>query len=142
MSTGTASLVSHAHLLTKLDFPREILPISYVVACLIDFAIGAVTLLALALFYGIAPTPRLLLALPLLLVLAGLLACALLLSALQVRVRDVGMALPIALQLLMFVLPVLYPVHLVPDAWRSLYCRTRWRTRRRFQAQRAWPAAR
>jgi lipopolysaccharide transport system permease protein len=122
VSTGTASLVSHAHLLTKVYFPREILPISYIVASLIDFAIGAVTLLALAMFYGTPATPRLLLSLPLLLVLSGFsLACALLLSALQVRVRDVGIALPIVLQLLMFVSPVLYPVHLVPATWRRLY---------------------
>jgi lipopolysaccharide transport system permease protein len=122
VSTGTNSLVSHAQLVSKVFFPREILPLSYVIAAGFDMLIGSAVLVGLALFYSIRPTPELLLAIPITALLAAwALACGLVLSAVQVRIRDVGMALPIALQLLMFTSPVVYPLSAVPKAWRYLY---------------------
>jgi lipopolysaccharide transport system permease protein len=122
VSTGTASLVSHAQLVTKVYFPREILPLSYVVAAAVDLLIGSLTLVALVLFFDVPVTSTLLMAAPIVIALGVLgLACALVLSAVQVRFRDVGVALPIGLQLLMFASPVLYPLHLVPSTWRHLY---------------------
>lgn len=122
VSNGTTSLVSHAQLVTKVYFPREILPISYVVAAAVDLLIGSAVLLLLLVYFHIPFTPSLFLALP---VSAGLaafsLACGLVLAALQVRLRDVGVALPVALQLWMFGSPVLYPLHVVPAAWRTIF---------------------
>lgn len=122
VSNATNSLVSHAQLVTKVFFPREILPLSYVVAAAVDFLIGATVLLALVVFYDVRLTSELPLVLPILLLLGlASLECGLVLSAVQVRIRDVGIALPIALQLLMFASPVLYPLNVVPAAWRPVY---------------------
>jgi lipopolysaccharide transport system permease protein len=122
VSNSTGSLTSHAQLVTKVFFPREILPLSYVIAAAVDLLIGSVVLIGLCLFYHVPLTANLLLVIPIVGLLAAYaLACGLVLSAVQVRFRDVGVALPIALQLLMFASPVLYPLSAVPAAWRSLY---------------------
>ena len=122
VSSATNSLVSHAQLVTKVYFPREILPISYLIASLSDFLIGAITLVALCILYGIRVSPELLMTIPIVILLGSFaLSCGLILSSVQVRFRDVGIALPIALQLLMFGSPVLYPLRVVPQSWRSLY---------------------
>ena len=122
VSNGTGSLVSHAALVTKVFFPREILPLSYVVAAVVDLLIGSIVLVGLLIFYQVPLSAELLLVFPIV-ALLGIyaLACGLVLSAIQVRLRDVGVALPIALQLLMFGSPVLYPLRVVPHAWRTLY---------------------
>jgi len=122
VSTGTGSLVTSAALVTKVFFPREILPLSYVVAAVVDFLIGSIVLVGLLIFYRVPLSAELLLVVPIVALLAiYALACGLVLSAIQVRLRDVGVALPIALQLLMFGSPVLYPLRVVPPAWRTLY---------------------
>jgi lipopolysaccharide transport system permease protein len=122
VSNGTGSLVSHAALVTKVFFPREILPLSYVVAAVVDLLIGSIVLVGLLIFYRVPLSAELLLVFPIVVLLAiYALACGLVLSAIQVRLRDVGVALPIALQLLMFGSPVLYPLRVVPRAWRTLY---------------------
>jgi lipopolysaccharide transport system permease protein len=107
---------------TKVYFPREILPISYVAAAAVDLLIGSTVLVLLLVYFSIPLTPALVLVIPTVVVLAGFaLACSLVLAAVQVRVRDVGVALPVALQLWMFASPVLYPLHLIPAAWRPLF---------------------
>src|SRR5262245_8349267 len=122
VSNGTGSLVSHAALVTKVFFPREILPLSYVIAAAVDLIIGSVVLVGLLIFYRVPLTAELLMVVPIVALLSILAtACGLVLSAIQVRMRDVGVALPIALQLLMFASPVLYPLGVVPAAWRTLY---------------------
>jgi lipopolysaccharide transport system permease protein len=122
ISSGTGSLVGHAHLITKVYFPREILPLSYVLSALVDLALGSALLLGLLLFYGVRPSAEVVMVLP---IIAGLSTFAvggsLVLSAFQVRVRDIGIALPIVLQLWMFCSPVLYPLSAVPAAWRPFY---------------------
>jgi lipopolysaccharide transport system permease protein len=122
IASGTGSLVGHAHLITKVYFPREILPFSYVISSLVDLALGAVVLLGLLLFYGVPVSTPIVMVLPIiaatsLFALGG----SLILSAIQVRLRDVGIALPIVLQLWMFSSPVLYPLNAVPAAWRPFY---------------------
>ncbi len=113
LSSATSSLTGHAALLTKVAFPREILPITYVVAAMADTAIASLALGALMLWYGIALTPTALWALPALLLLAlWLLGAGLLLSAVHVRHRDVGLAVPVLLQVWMFGTPVVYPLSL------------------------------
>ncbi len=122
VTTATGSLVSHTQLITKVYFPREILPLTYLVAGLFDFALGLIALAALMAWFQ-APVTSAVLYIPLLIALlaAWALAVALVLSAAQVRWRDVGVALPVLVQVWMFVSPVIYPLGVVPEAWRPLY---------------------
>lgn len=122
VTNATTSLVGHTQLVTKVYFPREILPLTYVIAGFFDFAIGLFVLAGLMMWFGAPFTPALLHAIPILLLLgAWLLAVSLFLSAAQVRWRDVGVAMPVLLQFWMFASPVIYPLSLVPEGWRSLY---------------------
>jgi lipopolysaccharide transport system permease protein len=122
VSNATGSLVNHTALITKVYFPREILPITYVIAALFDFVIGLAALAGLMVWYQVPITPAVLYLVPVVALLAGwILAVTLLTSAAQVRWRDVGVAMPVFVQILMFVSPVIYPLGLVPEAWRSWY---------------------
>jgi lipopolysaccharide transport system permease protein len=122
VTNGTNSLVTHTQLITKVYFPREILPITYVIAALFDFAIGFVVLLALMSWYHVPLTVEAWNLLPVVgLLCAWVLAVSLVLAAIQVRFRDIGVALPVLLQVLMFASPIIYPVSVVPAAWRGWY---------------------
>ncbi len=122
VTNATNSLVSHTQMITKVYFPREILPITYVVAGAFDFAIGFVVLVALMAWYGVALTAQAWMLLPVVALLAlWTLAVSLILSAVQVRFRDIGVALPVLVQALMFASPIIYPLSVVPPAWRSWY---------------------
>lgn len=116
------SLVGNAHLITKVYFPRMIIPLSAVGARLVDFAVSFVILAGMMGYYGVAPTWKLA-ALPglVLLVTALALGFGMLASALNVKYRDVGVALPVLLQLLMFASPVVYPPDIVPAGWQKVY---------------------
>ena len=119
---GTNSLVSHRHLITKVYFPREILPITYVVAALFDFAVGCTVLVGLMWWYHVPLSAHVLNLLPIVALLAAwVLATSFVLAAMQVRFRDIGVALPVLLQLLMFASPIIYPLSVVPAAWRNWY---------------------
>jgi lipopolysaccharide transport system permease protein len=113
------SLVGSAHLITKVYFPRLIVPTAAVLAGLVDFAVASVLFAGLAIYYRIAPSWWILL-LPVLVLLLLLLALAvgLWMAALNVRYRDVRHALPFAIQLCLFATPVIYPASLVPERWR------------------------
>jgi lipopolysaccharide transport system permease protein len=109
LNNASTALTSHASLLTKVSFPREILPLTYVVAALIDMAIASVVLIGLMLWFGVALQPTALWAIVAVALLTGLLiGLGLLLSALQVRVRDVGLAMPVLVQVWLFATPVFY----------------------------------
>ena len=111
LSSASGSLTAHASLLTKVAFPREILPATYVVAALVDLAIGSIALAALMIWYQVALTWTALWAVASVALLAlFLVAAGLLVSAVQVRYRDVGLAMPVILQIWMFATPVLYPL--------------------------------
>ncbi len=105
------SLVSNKSIVTKVYFPRLILPVSSVITKFVDFAISSVILVGLMAYYGYTPHLSGLLILPLLLALTFLAAIGLglLLAAINVKYRDVRYALPFFIQLLLFVTPVIYP---------------------------------
>ena len=131
-STGglaaTYSLVGNSNLITKVYFPRALVPAAAIAARLVDFAISFVILTGIIAFYrmgrhyDIALTWNLA-AIPFLIVLTTLLTFGLgmLISALNVKYRDVGVALPVMMQLWMFVSPVLYPISIVPARAQKLY---------------------
>jgi lipopolysaccharide transport system permease protein len=122
LSSATNSLVSHFSLVTKVYFPREILPLTYVVAALVDFLVASILLGLMLVYYQVPLTANVLYAFPALAVLTMFaIAISLLLCAIQVRYRDIGVAMPLAMQLWMFATPVVYPLSLVPARWRSLY---------------------
>ena len=116
------SLVANQHLITKVYFPRLIVPMAAVIAGLVDFAIAFVILLAMMVFYGTVPTPAVLL-LPFFIGLALMtaLAVGLWLSALNVQFRDVRYTIPFLTQFWFFITPVTYPSSIVPERWRALY---------------------
>ena len=119
---STGSVVSEAHLISKIYFPRVILPLAGTVSGIIDFVMAFVVLLGMMIWYDIMPSWGLL-ALPLflLLALATALAVGLWGSALYVRYRDVGLTVPFLTQCWMYASPVAYPVSLVPENWRFFY---------------------
>jgi lipopolysaccharide transport system permease protein len=113
------SLVGNAALITKVYFPRLVIPGAAVGAGLVDFAIAAVIMFAMAFYYGVALGPSLIMLLPLM-VLTTLFAVAvgMWMSALNVKYRDVRHALPFLLQIWMYVTPIIYPVSFIPARWR------------------------
>ena len=115
LSRSGISLVGNANLLTKVYFPRLVIPTSAVMAGLVDFVISFVILLILMAFYGIVPSWHIVF-LPLFLVLAiiSALAVSLWLSALNVLYRDVQYLVPFLVQLWMFVSPVIYSLKEIP----------------------------
>jgi lipopolysaccharide transport system permease protein len=117
--TSSNSLVGNAPLISKIYFPRLLVPIAAVTARLVDFAIAFVLLIGLMIWYRAGVTPQLW-ALPLLVLLSVVLslACGLWLSALNVRYRDVNVALPHVLQFVMFATPVFYSSAMLPARWR------------------------
>jgi len=119
VTSGTNSLIGNTSLVTKVYFPRSFIPAAAVGAGLVDFAVGALVLAALAIYYGVNVTWGLLL-LPVFVLLATMLALAvgMIASALTVRYRDLRHALPFLLQLWMFASPVIYPVGVIPERWR------------------------
>lgn len=122
LTTSTNGIVSHAHLITKIYFPREILPLSYVFASLFDFLIASTVLIVLLIYYRVPVTANLIYCVPILAIMTlFIIAVALVLAAVQVRFRDVGVAVPIAMQVWMFASPVLYPVGAVPARFRWIY---------------------
>ena len=115
------SLVGSQNLLTKVYFPRIIIPAATVGAGLVDLAIAFIVLIGLMLYYGIAVTFAVMLV-PVIIVLLTLLALGVGMwaSALNVKYRDVRFALPFAIQLWMFVSPIIYPSSFLPLKWRWL----------------------
>lgn len=122
LAEATESLVAQAQLVSKVYFPRILLPLAAVVARLVDFGIAAAVLVGLLVWYGIRPTSAVV-AVPLLVVvLAAFSAGAgMWLSALAIQYRDVKYAMNFLIQLFMYAAPVVYPVRLVPEELRSLY---------------------
>ncbi len=121
LSESSNSLVSNQNLITKVYFPRLVIPISAVLAGLVDFAIAFGVLLILMWYYGIVPTAAIaLLPLFVLLAVATALAVGLWLSSLNVKYRDVRYTIPFLTQIWMFATPVAYPSTLVPEPWRTL----------------------
>jgi len=122
LSRVSESIVGNANLVTKVYFPRLILPLSGVLSPLVDFAVAFVVLIGMMIWYGIAPKANIV-TLPLFVLLSVLtaLSVGVWLSALNVRYRDVRHTVPFLVQIWMFASPVAYPLSLVPEKWRFFY---------------------
>lgn len=121
VSAGSGSLVGSSNLITKVYFPRVIVPAAAVGALLVDLLITLAILVGLGIYFGIHLTWNLAM-LPVLILMTIVLAFefALWLSALTVKYRDIRHALPFVLQLWMFLTPIVYPLSVVPEKWRWL----------------------
>ena len=122
LADASTSLIGNTSLISKVYFPRLIIPLSAVATALVDFAITLVMLAALMAWYGVQPDARLL-ALPLFIAQCSLLALGLglLLAALTVTYRDFRYVVPFAIQLGLFVSPVAFESAQVPERWRAIY---------------------
>jgi lipopolysaccharide transport system permease protein len=122
LTQSSNSLVSSQNLITKVYFPRLIIPIAPLFVGLLDFGIACFVLIGMMLYYGIVPGIAILTT-PLFVLLALLtaLAVGMWLSALNVQYRDVRYTIPFLTQLWLFATPVAYPSSLLPEPWRSLY---------------------
>jgi lipopolysaccharide transport system permease protein len=123
LNQGSRSLVAHQNMVTKIYFPRLILPTASVFAGLVDFLIAFVILVGLMFYYQVAPAWHLFWTLPLFLLLAIVtaLGVALWLSAINVQYRDVNQALPFLTQFWLFATPVAYSASVISDQWQILY---------------------
>ena len=118
----STSLSGYQHIISKVYFPRLIIPIGAVIAPLVDFAIGFVILIGFMVWYRITPGPSIVwLPALVLLALATAASVGVWLAALNVRYRDVRYVVPFVVQLWMFATPVAYPASLVPSRWRAVY---------------------
>ena len=122
LSAATGVVVENQRIITKVYFPRLILPFAAVVSGLVDFVIAFGILLLMLLYYGVMPTLAVLY-LPafLLLALATALGAGLWLAAMNAMYRDVRYAVPFLIQFWLFASPVAYPSSLIPEKWRWLY---------------------
>ena len=122
LATATSVVVANQRVITKVYFPRLILPLSSVISGLVDFAIALVVLVAMVYGYGLRPGPQAAwLPCFLLLAMATALGVGLWLSALNALYRDVQYVMPFLIQFWMLASPVAYPSSLVPAKWRWLY---------------------
>jgi len=122
LSQSSNSLVGSAHLITKVYFPRLVVPLAAVLSGVVDLTLAFIVLLAMMLLYGTVPTLNVLW-LPFLLVLAlgTALGVGLWLSALNVQFRDVRYVVPFLTQFWLFATPIAYPSSLLPEPWRTVY---------------------
>jgi lipopolysaccharide transport system permease protein len=122
VTAGSVSLVHSEQLVRRVYFPRLVIPAGACLAGAVDAAVSLVVLFAMTVAYGVAPALSWL-AVPLVLALTFLpaLAVAIILSALNVRYRDVQQIVPFFVQLLMFASPIVYPSSILAEPWRSLY---------------------
>jgi len=116
----SSAFVGNEGLITKIYFPRIILPVATVFTCFVDFVVAAVVLVGMMIYYGFRPSLSALLLLPLLVVMTMVssLGAGLLLASLNVKYRDVRHVLPFFLQLLMFATPVIYSTSIVSAKFR------------------------
>ena len=122
LNQSSNSLVGSSHLITKVYFPRLIVPLASVLSSIVDFLIAFAVLIGMMVFYGMVPTLNALwLPLFLLLALVTALGVGLWLSALNVEYRDVRHLLGFVTQIWLFATPIAYPSSLLPEPWRSIY---------------------
>jgi lipopolysaccharide transport system permease protein len=122
LSQASNSLVGSSHLITKVYFPRLVVPISSVISGIVDFVLAFAVLLGMMLYFGIFPTINVIW-LPFLLLLAFVtaLGVGMWLSALNVEFRDIRYVLPFLTQFWMFATPIVYPSSLLSEPWRTIY---------------------
>jgi lipopolysaccharide transport system permease protein len=122
LTRSSGALVSNSNLVSKIYFPRVMLPLSMVVAPLVDLALSLILMFGLLIYAGIPLTWKVM-TLPVFILVAMFTAMgiSLFLSAANVRYRDVGHAIPFVIQIWMFLSPIVYPVSLIPERWRLFY---------------------
>jgi lipopolysaccharide transport system permease protein len=122
INSGSPSIVGHSSLITKTYFPREVLPLAAIASCFFDFLTASVVLIPMMIWFRMPPSVHLVW-LPLLvgMILVFSAGITFALSALNVFWRDIRSVLPLALQLWMFASPIVYPITLVPERFRTLY---------------------
>jgi lipopolysaccharide transport system permease protein len=122
LTQASNSLVEQERIITKVYFPRLLLPLASVVAGLVDFAIAFTLLIGMMFWYGLAPTAAIW-AIPLFVLMAAVtaLSISLWLAALNVQYRDIRYGLPFLVQFWLFATPIAYPSSLIPEQWRPLY---------------------
>lgn len=120
LSSASNSFVANEKIVTKIYFPRIILPVSAIITHLVDFAIATIILGGMMIFYGYAPTLLSILIFPVLVTMSVLSAIGigLLFASINVKYRDVRFVLPFFIQLLLFLTPVIYPVSIVSEKYR------------------------
>ena len=122
LTLSSNSLVANQGLISKVYFPRLVIPIATVASNVIDFVLAFAVLLGMMAFYRVAPTANVFwLPLLILLALVTALGAGLWLSALNVLYRDVQYVVPFLVQVWLFATPIVYPSALVPESWRLLY---------------------
>lgn len=130
LSDAGRSMVANRSMITKVYFPRLVIPIASVLSGLVDFAIGSVVLIGMIIYYNHIPIPSAqitptaaIITLPffILLALITALGVGLWLSALNVKYRDINYVIPFLTQFWLFVTPIAYPSSIVPEQWRWLY---------------------
>jgi len=123
LNQASRSLTANQNMVTKIYFPRLVLPISSVLAGVVDFAIAFVILIGLMIYYRVTPAWNVLWTLPffLLLSIIAALGVSLWLSAINVQYRDVNYALPFLTQFWLFITPVAYSASVISDKWQLVY---------------------
>ncbi len=122
LTRSTTSMVTNSNIMTKVYFPRLIMPLASIISPLVDFSVSFIILLAMMVYYGVAPTLNIVfLPLFILLALASSLGVGLWLSALNVKYRDFQYTVPFLIQIWMFGSPVVYSSSLVPVSLRVWY---------------------
>ena len=123
LNQASRSLTSNHNMITKVYFPRLVLPMASVLAGLVDFAIAFVIMLGMMWYFDVTPTLSVLWTLPLFLLLAIItaLGVALWLSAINVKYRDVNYALPFLTQFWLFITPVAYSANVISEKWQLVY---------------------
>ena len=122
LSSAIPSLVNNMNLVSKIHFPREILPLSAIIVSTVDFLVASSIFVLMLLFYRVPVGPAILLV-PFVLTIQVILTLgiSLLASAINVFYRDVRFVIPLVLQIWMYLSPIIYPVNLVPERLRRLY---------------------
>lgn len=119
---ASTSIINQAHLISKVYFPRMMIPASVSGASLVDFVINLSVVLGFCLIYGVYPSWNIFLLIPLTILLLFLsLGIGLLFCALNVFYRDFSIALPFLIQIWMFASPLVYSASMVPEKWRVIY---------------------
>jgi len=122
LNRAGGSLVSNADLITKVYFPRILVPLAGVINGLPDVAVSLVVLLVAMLAFGVAPAVTVVyLPLFLLLAMAVSLGVSLWLAALNVKYRDINHLLPFIIQIWMYATPIIYPSSIIPERWQTVY---------------------
>ncbi len=122
VTAASGSLVDSSNLITKVYFPRLVIPLSTIASGLLDFAVASVVLIGMFIYYRMAFTVTMLAA-PLLVILVAFAAMgvSMWLGALNVKYRDIRYVIPFLMQVWMYLTPIAYPASAVPDRWKTLY---------------------